>query len=64
VGAFAIDPSFAHANGLGHRTVADTAKSTLDWYKETFDGWPEDQRPGFSAARERELLDAWHAAKG
>ena len=63
-GAFAINPSLAHANGLGHRTVADTAEATLTWYRETFDDWPEDRRPGFSAARERELLDAWHAATG
>ena len=63
-GAFAIDPSLAWANGLGHRTVADTAKSTLDWYRESFDDWPEDRRPGFSAARERELLDAWRRENG
>ena len=63
-GAFAIDGSKARANGLSHRTVADTAKSTLDWYWDNFDDWPEDQRPGFSAARERELLDAWHGRGG
>ena len=59
-----MDGSLARANGLSHRTLADTAKSTLDWYWEAFDGWPEDRRPGFSAARERELLDAWHIANG
>lgn len=63
-GAFSIDGSKARAHGLNHRTVADTAKSTLDWYWQTFDAWPEDRRPGFSAARERELLEAWHATQG
>lgn len=61
-GAFAIDPAKAWAHGLGHRTVADTAKSTLDWYWETFDNWPEDRRPGFSDAREKELLSAWRTS--
>ena len=64
VGAFAVDPSLARANGLGHRTVADTAKSTLDWYNANFDDWPEDRRPGFDAAVERELLAAWHRENG
>ncbi len=63
-GAFAIDGSLARANGLSHRTLADTAKSTLDWYWETFDDWPEGQRPGFSEARERALLEEWHRLEG
>ena len=63
-GAFAISPAHARANGLGHRPVAETAKSTLDWYWANFDDWPEERRPGFSAQRERELLSAWHAAQG
>jgi nucleoside-diphosphate-sugar epimerase len=61
-GAFAIDGSLARANGLSHRTLADTARSTLDWYLETYDSWPEDRRPGFTATRERELLDAWRSS--
>lgn len=63
-GAFAIDGSLARANGLSHRTLADTAKSTLDWYWENFDTWPEDQRPGFGADLERRLLDEWHRQQG
>lgn len=64
VGAFALDGSLARADGLSHHTLADTAQSTLDWYRETFDAWPEDARPGFTAARERELLAQWRARRG
>jgi len=60
-GAFAIDGSLARAHGLSHRTLADTAKSALDWYRDTYDTWPEQQRPGFTAVRERELLAEWRA---
>ncbi|MEZ4415737.1 MAG: NAD-dependent epimerase/dehydratase family protein [Gemmatimonadota bacterium] len=60
-GAFAIDGSLAWANGFARRPLADTAKSTLDWYWETFPDWPEDRRPGFSAAVERRLLEEWKA---
>lgn len=59
-GAFAIDGALARANGLSHRTLADTARSTLDWYWENFDDWPEAERPGFGAALERDLLQEWH----
>ena len=63
-GAFAIDGSLARKNGLSHRSLADTAKSTLTWYQETFDDWPEDRRPGFTTARERALLEEWHRLRG
>jgi 2'-hydroxyisoflavone reductase len=58
-GAFAIDGSLARANGFSNRTLEDTATSTLTWYRETFDGWPEDRRPGFTAEEERRLLAEW-----
>ncbi|MCA9739658.1 MAG: epimerase, partial [Gemmatimonadetes bacterium] len=60
-GAFAIDGSLAWANGFARRPLADTARSTLDWYWETYDDWPEERRPGFSAAVERRLLEEWKA---
>lgn len=63
-GAFAIDGSLALANGFTNRTLADTTKSILEWYWETFDEWPEDRRPGFSTERERALLEEWHRLRG
>ena len=60
-GAFAIDGTKARNHGLTHRTLEDTATSTLSWYRDTYDDWPEDERPGFSVARETELLEAWRA---
>jgi 2'-hydroxyisoflavone reductase len=63
-GAFAIDGSLARANGFANRTLEDTATSTLAWYRATFDGWPEDERPGFTAEEERRLLEAWRSRRG
>jgi len=63
-GAFAIDGSLARANGLSHRSLADTTQAILDWYWETHDDWPEGQRPGFTAARERALLTEWRSQQG
>ena len=59
VGALALDGSLARANGLKHHALADSAKDTLDWYRETYDDWPEDRRPGLSERRETELLGEW-----
>jgi 2'-hydroxyisoflavone reductase len=60
-GAFAIDGALARANGFSNRSLEDTARSTLDWYREAFDDWPEDERPGFTAEEERALLEEWRA---
>lgn len=60
-GTLALDGSLARANGYTSRTIEDTARSTLDWYRGAFDGWPEDQRPGFKAEAERTLLAEWNA---
>ena len=60
-GAFAIDGALALANGFSNRTLEDTSVSTLDWYRETFDDWPEDSRPGFTAEQERRLLAEWNS---
>lgn len=61
VGALNLDGSLARSKGLTHRALADTAKDTLDWYRATFDTWPENDRPGITAAEERALLREWHA---
>ncbi len=50
--------------GLVTRPLADTARDTLAW----FQGLPPDRqeklRSGLSAEREKEVLAAWHQAKG
>lgn len=43
--------------GLELRPIADTARDTLAWLREH----PDAEATGISRARERELLDAWHA---
>ena len=54
----------AVAAGLTFRSAAATAKDTLAWFKTL----PVDRRgklqAGISADKEKELLAAWHAAKG
>lgn len=58
VGALALDGSRARVSGLEHHALADSAKDTLDWYREAYDEWPEN-RPGLTAQRERDLLEEW-----
>jgi 2'-hydroxyisoflavone reductase len=51
----------AVAAGLACRPVADTARDTLAWWR----AQPEERRArlkaGLTAAREAEVLAAWHA---
>lgn len=58
------DVSKAVKAGLKFRTVDDTAKYTLDWYKTL----PEDIQkkivPAMLDAKEQEILDAWHKKQG
>lgn len=61
IGAFTLNGARARAAGLTHRPLADIAGDTLRWYTETFPDWPEAQRPGITAARERELLAGWRS---
>ena len=51
----------AVSHGLTFRPLADTAKATLDWAKTR----PKDRRwkAGLSAAKEIEVLNAWHASQ-
>ena len=50
-----VQPSFDA--GLALRPIADTARDTLAWLEAT----PDAAVRGIDLARERELLDAWHA---
>lgn len=51
----------AWSHGLEYGPLAELALATHVWYNETFDSWPEEQRPGVPAAQERQILDAWAA---
>lgn len=64
IGAFTISGAKARSVGFKPRTLNDTARDTLTWYRETFGTWEGARRPGLSARREVTLLDAWHAARG
>jgi len=48
-------------NGLSFRPLADTVRSTLDWWGTLPEQRRNQQRAGLPADRERELLAAWHA---
>ena len=55
--------SFAEAMeaGLTHRSIAETTRATLAWDRERPAEERQNRRFGMSRAREREVLDAWHA---
>ena len=48
--------------GLTYRPLAVTARDTLDYHTSRPIERQQHMRAGISAKRERELLDAWHAA--
>jgi 2'-hydroxyisoflavone reductase len=49
-------------HGLTYRPLAVTARETLDWWNTLPGERRAEPRAGLSAEREREVLDAWHAA--
>ncbi|MDH3222119.1 MAG: NAD-dependent epimerase/dehydratase family protein [Gemmatimonadota bacterium] len=59
-----VDVSAAVVAGLTFRPLATTARDTLEWDKTRPAEERENRRMGMSRAREREVLDAWHAAQG
>lgn len=59
-----ISPKRAIAAGLTYRSLAVTARDTLDWYRSWGEDWESSKRRrGLTAAREAELLAAWKAGK-
>ena len=59
-----VDVRDAVAAGLTYRPLAVTARDTLEWDKTRPAEERENRRFGMSREREREVLDAWHAAQG
>lgn len=54
----------AYAAGLTFRPLADTAKTTLDWYKSRPADEQEKARAGIAPDKEKAVLAAWHAKSG
>ncbi|MCY1046573.1 NAD-dependent epimerase/dehydratase family protein [Corallococcus sp. bb12-1] len=50
--------------GLTIRPLADTVRDTLTWFRTLPPERQDKQRAGIPADREREMLAAWHQAKG
>ena len=59
-GMLQVDPSRAVADGLTFRPLEDTVRATWLWDRARTDAGPA----GLSVEREREVLAAWHAARG
>ncbi len=61
LGMNTIDGGKAVAAGLSFRPLADSARDTLQWWRAQPEARRAEPRAGLSAAREREILTAWHA---
>jgi len=61
VGMTSLDCRKAIAAGLKFRSVEETAKDTLAWYKSTPDDRRSKPKAGLTPEREAEVLTAWHA---
>lgn len=59
-----VDVRDAVAAGLTYRPLPTTARDTLVWDKARPAEERENRQFGMSREREREVLDAWHAAQG
>ena len=58
-----ININKALSKGLTFRSVPDTTQATLDWFKKQTAERQSKLRAGITAARETEVLAAWHASK-
>lgn len=63
-GFMAVNCQKAYAAGLTFRPLAETAKSTLDWYKTRPAAEQEKARAGIAPDKEKAVLAAWHAKTG
>jgi 2'-hydroxyisoflavone reductase len=64
LGFMQVNCQKAYAAGLTFRPLADTAKSTLDWYKTRPAAEQEKARAGIAPDKEKAVLAAWHAKVG
>ncbi|MCZ8206097.1 twin-arginine translocation signal domain-containing protein [Gemmatimonas sp.] len=64
LGFMQVNCQKAYAAGLTFRPLADTARSTLDWYKTRPAVEQEKARAGIAPEKEKAVLAAWHAKTG
>jgi len=62
-GFMAWDTSKAHAAGLTHRPLADTARDTLEWWK-SGPGLERELRTGLAPEKEAAILRDWRQRQG
>ena len=60
-GFMAVSCARAYAAGLTVRPLAETAKTTLDWYMTRPIAEQEKARAGIAPAKEQAVLAAWRA---
>jgi 2'-hydroxyisoflavone reductase len=53
--------SKAVRSGLTFRPLADTTRATLEWFRKQAPERQTKMRAGITAAREADVLAAWHA---
>jgi 2'-hydroxyisoflavone reductase len=58
-----ISVNRALAKGLTFRSVPDTARATLEWFKKQAPERQAKLKAGITDEREKEVLAAWHAQK-
>jgi 2'-hydroxyisoflavone reductase len=63
-GFAAVNCQKAYAAGLTFRPLADTAETTLAWYKSRPDEEQAKARAGLAPEKEKAVLAAWHAKAG
>jgi 2'-hydroxyisoflavone reductase len=63
-GFMSVNCQKAYAAGLTFRPLAETAKTTLDWYKTRPAAEQEKARAGIAPDKEKAVLAAWHAKVG
>jgi 2'-hydroxyisoflavone reductase len=63
IGYSTMNINKALSKGLTFRSLPDTAKATLDWFRKQPTDRQAKMRAGVSSAREAEVLAAWHASR-
>jgi len=63
IGYSTMNINKAVSKGLTFRTLSDTTRATLDWFRKQTPDRQSKMRAGITPARETEVLAAWHASR-
>ncbi len=63
IGYSTMNINKAVSNGLTFRSLSDTTRATLDWFRKQAPDRQSKMRAGLKPAREAEVLAAWHASR-